>query len=79
MALLSRRRITAQVSDVCILIPVINPETITAHEPFQALVWHPLVSTPSSRPPREMGIRCLPHRAVSGLNHAFPLLRLFVA
>jgi D-sedoheptulose 7-phosphate isomerase len=38
---------TAQVSDVCVLIPVINPETITPHtESFQALIWHLLVSHP---------------------------------
>jgi len=38
---------TAQVSDACVLIPVINPETITPHtESFQALIWHLLVSHP---------------------------------
>ena len=38
---------TAQVADACIVIPVINPETITPHtESFQALVWHFLVSHP---------------------------------
>jgi D-sedoheptulose 7-phosphate isomerase len=38
---------TARVSDVCVLIPVINPETITPHtESFQALIWHLLVSHP---------------------------------
>ena len=38
---------TAHVSDACILIPVINPETITAHtESFQAVIWHLLVSHP---------------------------------
>jgi D-sedoheptulose 7-phosphate isomerase len=38
---------TAQVSDACILIPVINLETITPHtESFQALIWHLLVSHP---------------------------------
>jgi D-sedoheptulose 7-phosphate isomerase len=38
---------TAQVSDACVLIPVINPENVTPHtESFQALVWHLLVSHP---------------------------------
>ena len=38
---------TAQVSDACVLIPVINSETITPHtESFQALIWHLLVSHP---------------------------------
>lgn len=38
---------TAQVADVCILIPVVNPSTITPHtESFQALIWHLLVSHP---------------------------------
>ena len=41
---------TAQVADVCILVPVVNPSTITAHtESFQALVWHLLVSHPKLR------------------------------
>jgi D-sedoheptulose 7-phosphate isomerase len=39
---------TAEVADACVLIPVVNPETITPHtESFQALVWHLLVSNPS--------------------------------
>jgi len=38
---------TAQVSDACVLVPVINPDTITPHtESFQALIWHLLVSHP---------------------------------
>lgn len=38
---------TAQVADACVLIPVIRPETVTAHtESFQALVWHLLASHP---------------------------------
>ncbi len=38
---------TAQVADVCILIPVVNPENITPHaEAFQAVVWHLIVSHP---------------------------------
>ena len=38
---------TAQVADVCVLVRVVNPQTITPHtEAFQALVWHLLVSHP---------------------------------
>lgn len=37
----------ARVADACILVPVVNPQTITPHtESFQALVWHLLVSHP---------------------------------
>jgi len=39
---------TAQLADVCILVPVVNQKTITPHtESFQALVWHLLVSHPA--------------------------------
>jgi len=38
---------TAQVANVCIIVPVVNPETITSHtEGFQAVIWHLLVSHP---------------------------------
>ena len=38
---------TAEVADVCIIVPTVNPETITPHsEAFQAVVWHLLVSHP---------------------------------
>src|SRR6266849_4968916 len=41
---------TAQVADACILIPVVNPSTITPHtESFQAMIWHLLVSHPKLR------------------------------
>ncbi len=41
---------TASIADVCLKIPVVNPETITPHtESFQALVWHLLVSHPNLR------------------------------
>ena len=41
---------TARVADACVLVPVVNPSTITAHtESFQALVWHLLVSHPKLR------------------------------
>jgi D-sedoheptulose 7-phosphate isomerase len=38
---------TAQVADVCIMVRVPNPATVTPHtESFQALVWHLVVSHP---------------------------------
>lgn len=38
---------TAKVADACIVVPVVNPVTITPHtESFQALVWHLLVCHP---------------------------------
>ncbi len=37
----------AKVADACVIIPVVNPETITPHsEAFQAVIWHLLVSHP---------------------------------
>lgn len=36
-----------QVADVCVVIPIVNIETVTPHtESFQALVWHLMVSHP---------------------------------
>lgn len=41
---------TANVADACVVVPVVNPDTVTAHtESFQALVWHLLVSHPGLR------------------------------
>jgi len=41
---------TAQVADVCVLIPVVNAATVTPHtESFQAMVWHLLASHPKLR------------------------------
>ena len=38
---------TNEVADECVLIPVVNPTTVTPHtESFQAVVWHLLVSHP---------------------------------
>jgi D-sedoheptulose 7-phosphate isomerase len=38
---------TAKNSDVCIVIPTVNPEKVTPHsESFQAIIWHLLVSHP---------------------------------
>jgi len=41
---------TAQAANACVIVPVVNPETITPHtESFQAVVWHLLVSHPKLR------------------------------
>jgi len=41
---------TAQVAEVCVLVPVVNSSTITPHtESFQAMIWHLLVSHPKLR------------------------------
>jgi D-sedoheptulose 7-phosphate isomerase len=38
---------TATVADACVIIPTVNPNTITPHaESFQALLWHLIVSDP---------------------------------
>jgi D-sedoheptulose 7-phosphate isomerase len=38
---------TAQVADAAVIIPTVNPQTVTPHaEAFQALIWHLLVSHP---------------------------------
>lgn len=38
---------TAQAADACVIIPTVNPDTITPHsEAFQVVVWHLLVSHP---------------------------------
>jgi D-sedoheptulose 7-phosphate isomerase len=38
---------TATAANACVIIPTVNPETITPHaEAFQAVVWHLLVSHP---------------------------------
>jgi D-sedoheptulose 7-phosphate isomerase len=38
---------TAQFADICVIVPTVNPNTITPHsEAFQAVVWHLLVSHP---------------------------------
>ncbi|MGC2637232.1 MAG: sugar isomerase [Acidobacteriaceae bacterium] len=41
---------TAQLADVCLVIPTITPETVTPHtEEFQAVIWHLIVSHPLLR------------------------------
>lgn len=38
---------TAQVADACVIVPTVNPDTITPHsEAFQGVIWHLLVSHP---------------------------------
>jgi D-sedoheptulose 7-phosphate isomerase len=38
---------TAQVADACVIVPTVNPETVTPHtEALQAVIWHLLVSHP---------------------------------
>lgn len=39
---------TARVADACVIVPTVNPDTVTPHaEAFQAVVWHLLVSHPA--------------------------------
>src|SRR5437870_6582395 len=41
---------TAKVADACVIVPTVNPNTVTPHtEAFQAVVWHLLVSHPAVR------------------------------
>lgn len=41
---------TAELADVCLIVPTVNEDTITPHaEEFQAIVWHLLVSHPKLR------------------------------
>ena len=38
---------TAQIADACVIVPTVNPDSVTPHtESFQALIWHLLVSHP---------------------------------
>jgi D-sedoheptulose 7-phosphate isomerase len=38
---------TARMADACVVVPTVNPKTVTPHtESFQALIWHLLVSHP---------------------------------
>ena len=41
---------TAQVANSCIIIPVVNNNTVTPHtEAFQSIIWHMIVSDPLMR------------------------------
>src|SRR3990172_6553694 len=38
---------TAKMADACVIVPTVNPQTMTPHtEAFQAVIWHLLVSHP---------------------------------
>ena len=38
---------TAKIADACVIVPPVNPETITPHsEAFQAVIWHMIVADP---------------------------------
>ncbi len=38
---------TATMADACVIVPTVNPQTVTPHtEVFQAVLWHLLVSHP---------------------------------
>ena len=38
---------TAQNADICLVVPTVNPGTVTPHsESFQAVIWHLMVSHP---------------------------------
>jgi len=38
---------TAKIADACVVIPPVNPDTVTPHtEAFQGIVWHLIVSDP---------------------------------
>ena len=39
---------TKQVADACVVVPVVNPDTVTPHsEAFQAVIWHLIVTHPA--------------------------------
>lgn len=39
---------TAQTADACVIIPTVNPETVTPHsEAFQGTIWHLIVTHPA--------------------------------
>lgn len=41
---------TARLADACVIIPTVNPETVTPHtEAFQAVIWHLIVSHPAMK------------------------------
>ncbi len=41
---------TAAIADACVIVPTVNPDTVTPHaEAFQAVIWHLLVSHPTAQ------------------------------
>ena len=56
---------TSQVADVALLIPIVNPNSITPHtESFQSLVWHLMVSHPNLKSIRLNGNQLSNEKAV---------------
>ena len=38
---------TARLADACVVVPTVDPDTVTPHtEAFQSVIWHLLVSHP---------------------------------
>ena len=38
---------TAKVADACVIVPIVNPDNVTAHaESWQAVIWHAMVFHP---------------------------------
>jgi len=41
---------TGKVADGCLIVPTVNPNTVTPHtEAFQAVIWHLIVSHPQMK------------------------------
>ena len=41
---------TGRVADACVIVPTVNPNTVTPHtEAFQGVIWHLIVSHPKMR------------------------------
>jgi D-sedoheptulose 7-phosphate isomerase len=41
---------TGQTADACVIVPTVNPNTVTPHtEAFQGVIWHLIVSHPKMR------------------------------
>jgi len=41
---------TGKVADACVIVPTVNPQTVTPHtEAFQAIIWHLIVSHPGMK------------------------------
>src|SRR5438552_70480 len=56
---------TAKMADACVIVPTVNPATVTPHtEAFQAVVWHLLVSHPrlQAAPTKWESLSRRPHR-----------------
>ena len=41
---------TARIADACVIVPIVNPQTVTPHtESFQGVIWHLIVSHPKMK------------------------------